>query len=168
MTTFIGIFRLLAIVVWVGGIVFFAFVLAPVAFHLLPSQHEAGIVVGGTLRVLDLVGLVCGSVFWIATLSLRQKSRRFAIRHCAAELLLASLMMLATAYLHFGILPAMEKDRIEAGGSVEASPLSDPARIQFELLHKRSERVEGAVLLCGLGIVMLMARESVLQDAVNS
>ena len=46
---------------------FFAFVVAPVAFHSLASAHEAGIVVGGTLRVLHWIGLIGGGAFWLAT-----------------------------------------------------------------------------------------------------
>ena len=59
--------RLFAMVAWVGGLGFFAFVVAPVAFHSLPSAHEAGIVVGGTLRVLHWIGLVGGAIFYVAT-----------------------------------------------------------------------------------------------------
>lgn len=159
--------RLLAIVIWVGGIVFFAFVVAPVAFSLLPSQHIAGIVVGGTLRVLDIVGFVCGVAFWIATAILFRKSVQDEKRRYEIELLLAAIMLLASAYLHEGILPPMEQDRFAVGGNIEATPLSDPAKMHFERLHQRSERVEGAVLFLGLGIVLLVADESSRKQAVN-
>ena len=56
MQTFLRALRLYAMVAWVGGLGFFAFVVAPVAFGSLPSAHEAGIVVGGTLRVLHWIG----------------------------------------------------------------------------------------------------------------
>ncbi|WP_433983104.1 DUF4149 domain-containing protein [Tunturiibacter empetritectus] len=58
MQTLLRALRLFAMVAWVGGLGFFAFVVAPVAFHSLPSAHEAGMVVGGTLRVLHWIGLV--------------------------------------------------------------------------------------------------------------
>jgi uncharacterized membrane protein len=160
MPTLIRILRLLAIVVWVGGIVFFAFVLAPVAFRLLPSQHLAGAVVGGTLRVLDIIGLVCGFIFWAATALLFRASSAAHKGRYEAQILFATIMLAATAYLHANILPAMEVDRASAGGDIEAAPATDPAKIHFEKLHTRSERVEGAILFCGLAIVILMARES--------
>jgi len=160
MPTLLRILRLLAIVVWVGGIVFFAFVLAPLAFHLLPSQHLAGIVVGGTLRVLDLIGIACGFLLCAATTMLWHKAPATQKLSYQAQVLLASIMLLATAYLHAGILPAMEVDRSAAGGDIEAAPATDPAKIHFERLHNRSEQVEGAVLFLGLGIVVLMALES--------
>ena len=164
MPTLIRILRLLAIVVWVGGIVFFAFVLAPVAFHLLPSQHLAGIVVGGTLRVLDIIGLVCGFVFWAATAFLFRQSSAAHKGRYEAQILLATVMLAATAYIHANILPAMEQDRTSVGGNIEAAPGISPAKLHFEKLHKRSENVEGAVLFCGVAIVFLMARESLPQS----
>jgi len=160
MPTLIRTLRLLAIVLWVGGIAFFAFVLAPVAFHLLPSAHEAGIVVGGTLRMLHLIGLVCGFLFIAGTVVLfRQAAPNLKGRH-EAQILLAAIMLAATAYLQANVLPAMERDRTLTGGVIETVPLTNPARIHFERLHKRSEQVEGAIFLCGLAVVLLMARES--------
>lgn len=159
MLALVRAFRLLTVVVWVGGIIFFAFVLAPVAFSLLPSQHMAGTVVGGTLRVLDIVGLVCGAVFWLSTALLFRQAADASKRRFEGELLLASAMLLATAYLHAGILPTMEQDRIAAGGDIEAAPVASPAKVHFERLHKRSERIEGIVLLLGLGIVFLLSGE---------
>lgn len=151
--------RLLSIVVWVGGILFFAFVVAPVSFSLLPSQHLAGIVVGGTLRVLDLMGLASGAIFCIATGILFRSSQPKAKRRHEIEFVLAASMLLATGYLHAGILPAMERDRADAGGNIETAPPIDPAKIHFERLHKRSEQLEGVVLFLGLGIVILIGRE---------
>jgi hypothetical protein len=155
--------RLLSIVVWVGGIIFFAFVLAPVAFSLLPSQHMAGTVVGGSLRVLDIIGLVCGAIFWLATAVLFGGSAPIHKRRYESQLLLSAVMLLATAYLHAGILPAMERDRVQTGGDIEAASSNNPAKIHFERLHKRSERLEGAILFLGLGLVLLTARESLPQ-----
>ena len=67
MQTFLRALRLYAMVAWVGGLAFFALVVAPVAFGSLPSAHEAGIVVGGTLRALHWIGLIGGVVFCLAT-----------------------------------------------------------------------------------------------------
>ena len=168
MPTLIRTLRLLSIVIWVGGIVFFAFVVAPVAFHLLPSQHLAGIVVGGTLRALDIIGLVCGFIFCAATALLFRQSPPKYKRRCEAQILLASIMLLGTAYLHAGILPAMEIDRTAAGGDIEAAWDASPAKVDFEKLHKRSERTEGAILFCGLAIVFLVAGQSLPPDTINS
>lgn len=168
MPTLIRILRLFAMVTWVGGLIFFAFVLAPTAFGVLASKHDAGLVVGGTLRILHIIGLVCGAIFAALTALIFRQSPKSIQGRYEAQLLLAFVMLAATAYLQFNILPAMERDRSQAGGDIEAVPQTSPARLHFEQLHTRSERVEGAVLFCGLGVVLLMARESVPLPALES
>jgi hypothetical protein len=159
MPTLLRFVQLIAMAVWIGGLAFFAFVLAPVAFSTLPSTHLAGTVVGGTLRVLHVVGLVCGGLFWIATFVLfRHAPMRIRGRY-EMQLLLVSVMLLATAYLQYNVLPTMELDRSRAGGDIDAVPATHPARVHFEKFHVLSERVEGAILFIGLGILLLMARE---------
>ena len=160
MQTVLRALRLFAMVAWVGGLIFFAFVVAPVAFHSLPSTHEAGIVVGGTLRVLHWIGLIGGALFYVATAILWLRAEVSARVGFAIQLTLTGIMLAATAYSQFRILPAMDRDRDLAGGVVETAPAENAGRVDFERLHVLSERLEGAVLLCGLGVVFLLSRES--------
>jgi hypothetical protein len=152
--------RLFAMVAWVGGLGFFAFVVAPVAFHSLPSAHEAGIVVGGTLRVLHWIGLVGGAIFYVTTGLLWLRAGVTARVEFAIEMILAGMMMAGTFYSQFKILPAMEVDRALAGGVVETAPVGNAGRVDFERLHTLSERLEGFVFFCGLGVVFVLSRES--------
>ena len=168
MEKLLRIVRFLTIVVWVGGLLFFAFVLAPVAFHVLPSTHEAGLVVGGTLIVLHRIGAVCGVLFLLATYTLwlnRQTQQRTAT---LIQIGLIALMLAITAYLQRSVLPAMERDRAQVGGDIEAAPRDDPARLDFERLHPLSERLEGAALFAGLGIVFLLAIERPATKTIHS
>jgi len=160
MQTLLRALRLFAMVAWVGGLGFFAFVVAPVAFHSLPSTHEAGIVVGGTLRVLHWIGLVGGAVFYVSTALLWLRAGVTARLGFAIEMILTGLMLAATFYSQFKIVPAMEVDRALAGGVVESAPLGDAGRVDFERLHILSERLEGFVFFCGLGVVFVLSRES--------
>jgi len=152
--------RLLAMTTWVGGLTFFAFVVAPIAFGRLSSAHEAGLVVGGCLNVLHWIGLIGGVVFCLATATLWFRAEVPARVGFALEMILALLMLVVTAYSQFRILPAMEQDRIQAGGAIETADISSPARVDFEELHVWSERLEGFVLLCGIGVILVLARES--------
>jgi uncharacterized membrane protein len=152
--------RLLAMVLWVGGLCFFAFVLAPVAFHTLTNTHDAGLVVGGTLRVLHWIGLVGGVVFYLATALLWLRAEVPARVGFAIQLVLTGVMLAVTTYSQFRVLPAMEVDRVAAGGSIEAAATTNSGRIDFERLHVLSERLEGLVLFCGLGVVLVLSRES--------
>jgi len=157
MESFLGVLRLLAMVVWVGGLLFFAFVVAPVSFQVLPSTHLAGTVVAGTLGALNRIGLVCGLIFLMAT---RWKfDARSSARLALAQLLCVAGMMAATMFVRWSIVPRMERDRIAAGGDVDAAPADSPARLDFERLHPLSEKVEGAALFLGLGVVVVMGLE---------
>ncbi len=160
MLTTLRFFKLLAIVVWLGGIVFFAFVLAPVAFTRLPSPHLAGMVVGGTLSILHTVGLFCGLLFLLATLSTYALAR-YRKPRIAAEAALVCAMLALTAYSQFSVIPRMELDRqrvAASGVDIDSASPSNPSRRDFDHLHGQSEKVEGIVLLAGLGVVWLLSR----------
>jgi uncharacterized membrane protein len=153
--------QLLAMVVWAGGLIFFAFVLAPTAFHTLPSVHLAGAMVGAALKVFNLVALGCGAVFLAVTaLMFRAAAMRIRGRY-EMEFLLAGVMVLGTAYLHWNVIPAMDADMAQAGGDVDKVEPTNPAKIHFDKLHKRSEHTEELVLLLSLGVLFLMSREQV-------
>ena len=147
-------------VAWGGGRGFFAFVVAPVAFHSLASAHDAGLVVGGSLRVLHWIGLVGGAAFCLATAWLWLWAEVPARVGFAIQLALTAVMLAVTAYSQFSILPAMERDRVQAGGDIAMAALEDAGRVDFERLHRLSERLEGLVFFCGLGVVYFLSRES--------
>ena len=160
MQTLLRAIRLLVMVLWVGGLCFFAFVVAPVAFGRLSSPHEAGLVVGGTLRVLHWIGLIGGVLFCLANVWLWFRAEVPARVGFAMQFALVVIMLALTAYSQFSILPRMDRDRAIAGGDIATASLDNPARIDFERLHSWSERLEGLVLLCGIGVVLVLARES--------
>ena len=58
----------LSLVVWIGGLIFFAFVLAPTAFQVLPNTHLAGNVVGRALGKLHWIAIISGIVFLASSL----------------------------------------------------------------------------------------------------
>ena len=68
--TFLRFLMLLSLVVWIGGLIFFAFVVAPTVFHpgILPTRQLAGNVVNRSLGILHGIGLVCGIVFAITSM----------------------------------------------------------------------------------------------------
>ncbi len=159
MTVFFRVLRLLTIVVWVGGLIFFAFVLAPIAFHVLPSTHEAGTVVGATLRILNEVGHACGFIFLFATIRPWLRADVRGRRVLVTQMLLVVLMIVATIFVQVSIVPAMERDRVASGGDVDAAAPDNPDRLDFERLHPLSEKVEGSALFLGLAVVVMMGFE---------
>jgi uncharacterized membrane protein len=153
--SFLRFLMLLSLVVWIGGLIFFAFVLAPTAFQVLPSTHLAGSVVGRALGKLHWIGIVCGLVYLVSSVfysSLTQGSARvFASRN-----LLIVMMLLLTMVSQFGIIPRMDTLRAQVS-DFSAVPADNPARVQFDALHVWSTRVESVVLLLGLIVVYLTA-----------
>lgn len=153
--SFLRFLMLLSLVVWIGGLIFFAFVLAPTAFQVLPNTHLAGNVVGKSLGKLHWLAIVSGIVFLISSLLYSRFSEgtahAFALRH-----VLIVLMLGLTLFSQFWIIPRMDTLRAQVG-DFAAVPLNNPLRVQFDALHVWSTRVEGAVLVLGLVAVYLTA-----------
>jgi hypothetical protein len=75
-----------------------------------------------------------------------------------AAMALVVLMIGGTVYSQFGIIPAMERDRMAAGGAIDTTAAANAITVDFNKLHNRSEHVEMAILLFGLATVALVAR----------
>jgi uncharacterized membrane protein len=156
--SFLRFLMLLSLIVWIGGLIFFAFVLAPTAFSIpevLPNTHLAGNVVGRALGKLHWIGLFSGVVFLASSL-LHSRLTNGTAHVFAARHVLLCLMLALTLISQFGIIPRMDVLRASLG-DVRAAPLDNPERVQFDALHIWSTRVDGAVLLLGLVVVYLTA-----------
>jgi len=160
MAIFFRALRLLSLTVWVGGLVFFAFVEAQTAFHVMGTTALFAQLIGQSLAELNKIGNSCGFLFVIATIALWFRTDPRSRRLLPIEILIAIAMLIATAVVQHGIVPAMERDRIAAGGDIDAATADNAARLDFERLHPISEKVEGAVLLLGVVNTILLAAES--------
>jgi Domain of unknown function (DUF4149) len=147
----------LSLIVWLGAEVFFPIVAIITFGTLRPDTHTAGMIVGELLRVLHEMGLVSGMVA-LAVMALAPAWGVYKPRAMLAPMALIVLMIAFTTYSQFGIIPAMERDRIAAGGSIDPGNTADAAIAQFNKLHHRSVVVEEAILLLGLATVVLIAR----------
>ena len=146
---------LLALIVWIGGIIFFAFVEAPTLFTVLPTTRLAGDVVSASLTKLHWMGLTSGVLFLICSLLYNQfkhaRPKPFAASH-----IFIVLMLVVTAISQFRITPKMRTLRAEMQ-AVDRLPGND-ARLEFDRLHAWSTRLEGGVLFLGFCVVLLTAR----------
>src|SRR3954463_63104 len=147
----------LCLIVWLGGIIFFA-ALAPNVFAVLPTHQLAGNVVGRMLRILHWMGIVSGVIFLIASMTYSRLItggvHAFALRH-----LLLYLMLLLTSVSQFGVSKKMAGLR-SAMGDIDTVAVSDSRRIEFYALHAWSTRLEIGVLMMGLVVVYLNSRSS--------
>lgn len=154
--SFLRFLMLLSLVIWIGGLIFFAFVVAPTAFRVLPTTHLAGNVVSGSLGKLHWIGIISGVVYLVTSMLYSRLTNGtahvFAFRH-----ILLCLMLALTLISQFGIIPRMDALRASLG-EVSAVPVENPQRVEFDALHAWSTRVESGVLLLGLVVVYLTAR----------
>lgn len=156
--SFIRFLMLLSLVVWVGGIIFFAFVLAPTVFKpgILPSHQLAGNVVNRSLSLLHGMAIVCGIVFAVTSMIncavTSGSAQPFALRH-----VLIYLMIILTLVSMFGVAAKMQVLRQQMG-MIDEVPPDDARRVEFNRLHVWSTRLEGSVLLLGLALLFLTAR----------
>ena len=153
----------LALIVWLGAEVFFPVVAAITFMTLHPDTHTAGTIVGQLLRILHGMGLVSGLVA-LALLALAPAWSVYKPKTVLAPMILLVLMIASTCYSQFAIIPAMDRDRVAAGGDINAAEIGNPSRIHFNKLHVLSERVEEVVLIMGLVTVVLVARAETARD----
>ena len=146
---------LLSLIVWLGGLIFFAFFVAPTAFAVLPTRHLAGNIVARSINGLHWIGIIAGLVF-LATSLLYSQLTRGTPHLFAARNLLIVLMLALTLVSQFGIIPRMDTLRASVG-EIDSVPPDNPARMQFDALHVWSTRIESGVLLLGLVVVYLVA-----------
>jgi uncharacterized membrane protein len=155
--SFLRFLMLLSLVAWIGGLIFFAFVLAPTVFApgVLPNTHLAGNIVGRALGKLHWIAIVSGVIFLFSSLLYNRltdgTAHLFALRH-----VLIFVMLGLTFLSQFWIIPRMDTLRATVGDLANVA-VDNPARMRFDALHIWSTRVEGAVLLLGLVVVYLAA-----------
>jgi uncharacterized membrane protein len=153
-------FMLLSLVIWVGGIIFFAFVVAPALFSILPTRHLSGLVVTRTLTTLHWMGVVCGGAFLILSV--------FGAYHSTGSMQATALrnvfvfaMLVVTLFSQIGVSTKMAALRAEMG-EIDTVPVSDPRRIAFNNLHQWSTGLEVVVLILGLATLYVIARNWVI------
>ncbi len=149
-------FMLLSLVVWLGGLIFFAFVVAPAVFSVLPTRHLAGSVVTRTLGTLHWMGIISGIVFAATSMAYSYLAHG-AAQPWAPRHLLIYFMIALTLISQFAIGARMQVLRAQMG-EIDLVPVADARRVQFNRLHHWSTRVETVVFLLGLAVLYLTAR----------
>lgn len=147
---------LLALAAWLGGLIFFSFVVAPTVFSVLPTRDLAGNVVNRSLGILHIMGLVCGVVFSAASMAYSYlhggSAEPLAPRH-----ILIYAMLVLTLVAQFGVAPKMAALRSNMG-VIDNVSQTDARRVEFNRLHHWSTRLGGSIFFLGLGVLFLTAR----------
>lgn len=139
--------------IWIGSLVFFAAVLAPVAFERLPGLFSnyaqgasaAGMMVGASLDRMHWMGIALGILFLILMVIGREHYRTII-----PQVILVLIMLGITSYSQFSVIPRMDTARVSVGGNIQLVPQNNPGREIFENLHRLSEYLEAGVLAGGV------------------
>jgi uncharacterized protein DUF4149 len=151
---------LLALTLWVGGLVVLGALAAPSIFDVLAVRHiaddrlVAGALFGEILRRFHLLSYLCGTVLLLTLVArgvLGPRPIWFAARVGTAFLMLA-----ATAYSGLVVSNQIARLQMEIGVAPSSLPPTDSRRLAFGRLHATSTGLEMIPVLGGL---LLLFRE---------
>lgn len=143
-------FYLMALIVWVGEVVFFSFVVAPSLFGVF-SKVDAGRAVGAIFPTYYRLGYGCGAVLLVtgAILTATATARTW----WSVNTGLAAAMLAATLYAGVVIQPRAAALRPQIHDP------SAPAAVkeEFDRLHRVAVQLNGAVLFAGIAVSIITA-----------
>ena len=113
---------------WFGAALFFATIVAPAAFAVLPTPGFAGALVGRVLPSLFISGMCVALI--VIGLEIRAPRPRGRLRGVGA-----GVMLVACAVAQFIIGGRIERLRVAIGSPIAALAQDDPRRAAFGRLH---------------------------------
>ena len=141
---------LLALACWLGGMVFFTSIIAPVVFTVLPIA-EGGKLVAGVFPRYYLLGYLAGGISVALAIY-------FAIEHPPRLWWGLSALALTVALgltLYAGMIVRPQVDSVR---SVVEAANPDPARrAEFDRLHRLSVMLNGGVMILNLAALFTTA-----------
>jgi hypothetical protein len=148
---------LVALGLWIGGLVALGAVAAPEIFRALEAQdlaggrELAGRLFGTILDSFQYVAWGCGAVLLVSLgvrAALGPRPRRTALRCWTVALMLAG-----SAAVKFVISPGIDDIRTSTPGPISALAAADPVRVRFGRLHGASTGLLFLTVVAGLGLV---------------
>ena len=153
---------LLALVIWLGGMVILGALVAPTTFQILQSIEPstgralAGEVFGVTVARFHYVGYGAGGLLLVTLAAMRRLGPRpvgYAVRSA-----LVACMLAAVLYSSLVVLTRIDATQREVGGLVSTLPDGDARRLEFDELHLLSTRLMMLNLAGGLALLYWEAR----------
>ncbi|GAC1311520.1 MAG: hypothetical protein NVSMB21_21090 [Vulcanimicrobiaceae bacterium] len=140
---------------WAGAMACFAFIVAPIAFRILPGMELFGTLTGAVIRGVGSFGNVCGALAIAASLAraTAPPARRLAV----ARIALVAVALGASAYQSGTIVPRMDATAATIPGPIDSVPKTDPRRAAYAAQHEASTRVYGTAFVCVVAALALAA-----------
>ncbi len=143
---------LLALVVWIGGIVFFSFIGAPALFKTLAPEH-AGKAVGAIFPKYYPMGYVSGIVAFVSLIFSAAKTGSWPLLKMAVVIVMTVLTISNSLITH----PKARALKEEMSTSESRTDIQYLKR-EFDRIHRWSVINNAVVLLLGLILIYLTAR----------
>ncbi|MEQ1731397.1 MAG: DUF4149 domain-containing protein [Vicinamibacterales bacterium] len=153
----------LALVVWLGGMVILGGIVAPTTFQVLQSLDPgngrvlAGELFGTTLARFHPVAYGCGAVLFVTLVLMRVLGPRPAA--FAVRALIVVAMLGVSLYSGRVVLRRVDAIQQQVGTLPSKLPAGDPRRVEFDALHTLSTRLMMINIFAALGLLYWEARE---------
>jgi uncharacterized membrane protein len=153
----------LALVVWLGGMVILGAVVAPTTFQVLQAtvpatgRELAGAVFGATLARFHYVAYAAGGLLLLTLAAMRVLGPRPA--HVGVRAIIAAVMLAVALYSGMVVLHQIDAVQVEAGGLPSRLPAGDDRRVRFDALHLLSTRLMIFNMCAALVLLYWEARE---------
>ena len=160
---FLRYLYILALVVWLGGMVVAGGVAAPAIFAVLEAWNPAegrvlaGRVFGEVLQRLYWLGYALAGVMFVS-LTLHRLLGSRPIKYGVRAIILA-LMVTFTLVADYHVGPRVAAIQARVSGAVSALPADDPNRVEFNRLHGLANLLLSLTVAGGLALLFWEARE---------
>jgi hypothetical protein len=152
-----------ALVLWVGGLITAGALVAPSVFGVLQAWNEtqgrvlAGQVFGEVLLRLTWLSYAMGGIMFI-TLTLHRLLGARPVKY-GIRVGIMAMMLLLMMYIGFYLLPGVDAIQTEVQGPVSALAETDPRRMEFDRLHGLSNILFSLTAIGGLALCFWETRE---------
>jgi len=149
-----------ALAIWVGGLITIGGVVAPSAFAVLEALGGpplAAVLVGEVLRRFHVVGYAAGAVLLATLLLMKVVGPRPP--GFGARLVLVSAMLGVTLFAGLWVDPQIASMRAQVGVPIRTLAPDDARRVQFGRLHGLSTTLLAVTALGGLVLCYWETRE---------
>lgn len=152
-----------ALVLWVGGLIVAGAVVAPSVFGVLqawdPAQGRvlAGQVFGEVLSRLTWLSYAMGAVMFV-TLTLHRLLGARPLKY-GVRVGIMGLMLVMMAIMGMYVIPQVNAIQAQVTGPVSALAATDPLRVEFDRLHGASNILFAITALGGLALCFWESRE---------
>ena len=145
---FIHFVYILSLVGWVGIIIIFSFFIAPIIFKLL-DREKAGEVVGVIFPKYYFLGYVCAVMTLLSLLVSTQEL--FGPKQIL-------LFIMIVGWFYAGLVVSPKSRNLKAlRQSASSAEEKESCEVKFKKVHSLAVKLNGTVLLAGLGLLWFSA-----------